>query len=150
MGLKELQEIKENRGKPKEKKKYVIPKISEKRKKQILENGIYIKNKPLDDWFLARKREMVGYCTACSAASPKFNTQRWKWGICHLLPKSLFPSVETHEENWIELCEDHHNMLDTNMEKFSQLPCWQELVNKVKGFSKEVKEHHKILDYYLK
>lgn len=69
----------------------------------------------LDLWFIERSKEMTGKCVNCRRPSTKGDPQYWKFSICHILPKALFPSVATHVLNFIELCfwdESCHSNFD--------------------------------------
>src|ERR1043166_1084033 len=57
----------------------------------------------LVSWYSARKKECLGRCAECYAPIPFFLRHS---SIAHVLPKNEmygFPSVATHEENFIEL-----------------------------------------------
>src|SRR5437899_1974621 len=69
MGLKELQEIRANRDTPREKKKYVIPKISKKRQKKLEEQKDMIK---LDEVFYKEVWAASAHvCQNCDCKLPK-------------------------------------------------------------------------------
>ncbi len=110
MGLKELQELRENRDKPKEKKVYRIPKKSAKKIAREAEekkaNSIEGKDSELDLWFEARRREMSGKCAFCGGRTEKDNDATYRSSVAHLFAKrpTMFPSVSTHPDNWLELC----------------------------------------------
>jgi hypothetical protein len=106
VGLKEIRELKEKALLPKEKKKYYIPKVSEKKKKQIAEQKESGTDNGLDKWFEDRRKEMTGRCCLCNGQSEKKNDETYRRSIHHLLDKrkSMFPSVANHPDNWLELC----------------------------------------------
>jgi len=89
-----------------EKKKHTIPKKSEKRiakeKEQMKAGG----DSALDLWFEARRKEMKGRCQLCGGQTEKKNDKTYRSSIHHLFDKrsSMFPSVSTHEDNWLEVC----------------------------------------------
>lgn len=113
-----------NAGRPlAEKKKYVIPKVSEKRKaKEKAEKGLK-GDSGLDKWFEEMRKRMTGKCLFCGGKTEKSNDDTYRRSIAHLLPKRSvnkggFPSVSTHEENWIELCfygNSCHTNFDSGM-----------------------------------
>lgn len=85
-----------------------IPKISAKKK---AENALEKEargggDSELDVWFEDRRREMTGRCALCNGRSEKGNDDTYRRSIHHLLDKkpTLFPSVATHPDNWLELC----------------------------------------------
>lgn len=104
MGLNEIRKLKQDALLPKEKKKYYIPKKSkktiEKEKQQRDANG----DSALDLWFEERRKEMKGRCVLCHGATSKTNNEFYRHSIHHLLEKSKFKSVATHESNWLEVC----------------------------------------------
>jgi hypothetical protein len=106
MGLKELQEIRANRDKPKEKKIYRIPKVSAKRQKQLSEQKEGGGDTGLDKWFEERRKEMTGKCVLCGGKTEKANDDHYRRSIHHLLDKrkTMFPSVSLHPDNWLEVC----------------------------------------------
>ncbi len=61
-----------------------------------------------EKWFQARRKEMTGRCLFCGGKSEKSNDKTFRSSIAHLLAKKDnfggFPSVATHEDNWLELC----------------------------------------------
>jgi hypothetical protein len=71
----------------------------------------------LDLWFVAKRKEMVGRCLFCNQKTEKENDETYRRSIAHLLPKNknAFPSVATHDSNFIELCF-HNNSCHTNFD----------------------------------
>jgi hypothetical protein len=134
MGLSELQRIKANAGLPKEKKVYKIPKKSKKKIAQEAEEkkGKQDPAASKERWFQDRRREMTGFCKNCHKPSFKNSPEYFRYSIAHILAKrkSMFPSVATHPENWIELCGDCHTNLDNCMIDLIDLACWDEVVVK--------------------
>lgn len=138
MGLDELRRIREDRGKPKEKKVYQMRKVSLKRQKQIEESSAAAKNekfiKPvisgtaeLNRWFLERRKEMTGICAHCGDPSCRNSDEYYKFSIAHILPKRIFKSVATHPLNWIELCfwgNSCHTNMDNSTLDLIDLNCF--------------------------
>jgi len=106
MGLEEIRRLKMEAGLPKQKKQYTIPKKSAKKLKQEKEQKAAGGEDALDLWFEARRREMTGRCELCGGKSEKHNDATYRRSIHHLFDKkpSLYPSVATHEDNWLEVC----------------------------------------------
>lgn len=105
----------------------------------------------LDRWFKDRRKEMTGVCQHCGGKTQmnidvtvkfvkgvgKITSPNYKYSVAHLLPKSIFKSVATHPDNWIELChfgnschknfDDHYidlidlNCFDTVIQKFTKI-----------------------------
>jgi hypothetical protein len=135
MGLAEIIALKEAAKLPKEKKRYTIPRkskkklASEKADKEELKGG----DSELEIWFKERRKSMVGICSHCGGRSCKDSDQYYKFSICHILPKALFPSVATHEYNFIELCfwtNNCHGNMDNNILDLIDMNCWDEIVTK--------------------
>lgn len=87
----------------------------------------------LDAWFLMRDAEATGFCKNCGGKSCKGDEKYYKFSVAHILAKSLFPSVATHEKNSIELCffgKSCHTNLDNNILSLSDLNCWDEIIEK--------------------
>lgn len=91
--------------------------MSNKKKQEVKENKV--KQADLDLWYLGQQKKMTGTCVNCGGRSEKYRTN-----AAHVLPKSLFPSIATHEENCIELC-------------FYGKACHTNYDNKVRGYEIE-------------
>jgi hypothetical protein len=128
---------------PKEKKTpKPIAKVSEKKMAQIAEEKAAGTDGEMDLFFDAMLKKCTGKCLFCNSKTTAADTSFWrddneKWSqeandrnherrievirrasIAHLLPKRPiekggFPSVGTHEDNWIELCWNCHTMFDS-------------------------------------
>lgn len=106
------------------------------------DRGLFVRDAtPVDDsyqealnaWFIAREQEMTGTCINCGGKSCKGNPKYVRFSICHILPKSLFPSVATHPDNWIELCffgKSCHTNMDNKILEMWEMDCWVTIVNK--------------------
>lgn len=87
----------------------------------------------LNRWFKERRKEMTGKCHHCNGNSCKHDDKYYKFSICHILPKAYFPSVATHEYNWVELCfwnKNCHGNMDNKMLDLIEMNCWDEIVTK--------------------
>jgi hypothetical protein len=100
-------------------------------------------------WFLERAKEMTGFCCNCGELSSARSGTYWKWSICHIMPKSTFPSVATHPLNFIECCISCHTLFDRSLSVAHTLKCWPEAVRKFNLFKNEIKESHKYLDLFI-
>lgn len=110
-------------------------------------------------WFEERRKEMTGKCLFCSGKTEKFNDATFRHSIAHLLPKKDnfggFPSVATHEDNWIELCyygNSCHTNFDNAMITLEQLkdtPQWEVIVRKFKKVYPFIAEKEKRNIHYL-
>lgn len=142
----------------KPKKSYSIPKKSAKKRKQEAEEKKGKKDPAAakERWFQDRRNEMTGHCKNCGKPSNKNSNEYFRFSIAHILAKrkSMFPSVATHPDNWIELCTDCHHNLDNCMINLSDLACWDEVVVKFQKIypfiaKEEVKRIPDILLQYI-
>ena len=160
MGIEDIRRLKEDAGKPKPVKKYILPKKSAKKiaqdklEKEIVfvkpkkagwfdigevERGITItdvskpkKNADLQQWFEDRHKELTGKCKHCNGKTQK-GKDNYKNSIGHILPKAYFPSVATHPLNYIELCfygNSCHTNLDNKILDLLDLNCFDEVITK--------------------
>jgi hypothetical protein len=141
MGLKELQELRENRGKPKEKKQYRINKVAAKTAERKAKEAADVEDgkamtsggADLKRWFADRRKELTGSCAHCGGRSCKDSEQYWKFSIAHVLPKNLFKSVATHPKNFIELCffnNSCHTNFDNKTLDIMDLNCFDTVISR--------------------
>lgn len=95
--------------------KKAIPKISEKKKKEMAELKDENGETELVKFFKSCMKRMTGHCFNCTAKTETKVYQSAIYSICHILDKrdTMCPSVKTHPCNWIELCPDCHIEFDT-------------------------------------
>lgn len=122
-------------GRPlKEKKKYVIPAISEKRKVKIQQQKEANTDDGLWKWFEERRTEMKGVCANCGKPTCKNDDEKFHFSIAHLLPKNFFDSVKTNPNNWIELCfwgeKSCHTNFDQKMLDLIDMNCFSTIVDR--------------------
>jgi 5-methylcytosine-specific restriction endonuclease McrA len=111
MGLKELQNIRANRDEPREKKKYVIPKVSKKRQKKLEEQKDLLK---LDEEFYKMVWAASNHeCQNCNCRLPK---TAYNWMFHHLLPKAQYPQFRHTPCNIAILCLECHSKCETNID----------------------------------
>ena len=149
MGLLEIQQLKENAGKPKQKKPYVIPKKSAKKiaQEKAIKSGAEtdLDRRALEFWFhqikmkhLFPSHNVEGFgfvsgganCMECGAWIPQ---DYFRHATAHLLPKKLFKSVATHDLNYLILgagcgCHEKTHRVDL----FSQMKIWPEAARRIK------------------
>jgi hypothetical protein len=131
MGLDQIRRLKIEAGVPRKKKTYVIPAKSEKRLKR--EREAVVNDENLDGWFEARRKDLVGGCKHCGGKSCKEDDKYYRFSICHILPKAYFPSVATHEDNFIELCfwdKNCHGNMDNKTLDLIDMNCFDEIIEK--------------------
>ena len=76
---------------------------------------------------------MNGKCLHCGNVTTMKDDEKFHFSIAHILPKSLFPSVATHPDNWIELCF-WGNACHTNMDQHTldliDMNCFDTIIEK--------------------
>lgn len=113
------------------------------------------KDVELEVWFIHRAKECKGVCFECGGKSTKGDPKYWKYSICHILPKSLFPSIRTHVLNFVELCyfgNSHHSNMDNNGYEYVQrnMPkTWALIVQRFNLMYPSIKEKSKIPDILI-
>jgi hypothetical protein len=92
--------------------------------------------KPQEQWYLDRRDEMTGICIECGLGTNVKDDKYYRWSVCHIVPKSLVPSVATYEHNWIELCQHHHQEFDNTFDRAAAMKCFREAKMKFRLFQK--------------
>jgi len=121
-------------GRPlKEKKTYKIPKKSEKRiakeKEQSETKG---SETELQKWYA---RIMKTEKPICWETGNKINTEdkvAWHGSIAHVLPKSLFPSVATHQCNYLilQMYGGTHGQYDSSWHNAQKMKVWPTAIDR--------------------
>jgi len=126
-------------------KKHSIARVSPKRKEDNKQPDIH--QEELDKWFeMQRKLALTGshVCAECGVdvSSDLLSGETWIWRrvLCHIFPKSRFPSVQTHPLNCIILCWQHHSTMDSSWSKAKEMKVWELVVSKAKVISKQISE----------
>ncbi len=132
--LKKRQQWNAGESKPiKEKKTYTIPKISEKKKKEMAEEKARLggDDTELDKFFKDQRKKLIGICQCgCARKSSKHENEHFKSSIAHIFPKSIFESIKCHPLNWVERnfwdgC--HTNMDHGGLEKWPMFADWEDI-----------------------
>jgi len=107
--------------------KKAIPKISEKKKKEMAEEKKELDGDetPLVKWF---KKQMKVMPEFCEETGLKMETKIYKYAImsiCHILPKATCKSVSLHPLNRMFFNVDFHHKFDSmSWEEREKLGCW--------------------------
>lgn len=132
-------------------KKY-IPKISEKKKKEIAlakESGT---DSGLDKFFEAQRKRLVGVCQCgCGKKSQKKDDTFYRYCICHIFPKKTFKSISTHPLNWVErtFWEGHHTNFDEQgMDKWPLMADWDDIKEKFHQLTPLLTEKERATKFY--
>lgn len=88
----------------------------------------------LDRWYQDRRIEMTNCCIECGKRTNKINDKYYRWSVCHIVPKSLVPSVAINIFNWVELCQLHHQEFDSTFDKAANMMCFGEVKMKFELF----------------
>lgn len=106
-----------NSGRPlPEKKVYKLKQVSDKLAAKRAEEKATGTDGEMDAFFKNMRKRMVGKCILCGNTTNKNDDEKFHFSIAHILPKSYFQSVATHESNWIELCFWGENSCHTNLD----------------------------------
>lgn len=102
----------------------------------LLEEKGIVKSQDLELFYRLRRQEMKGVCQEgnCKNSTNTDHDKYFRWSICHIVPKSLVKSVATNENNWIELCMEHHGDFDNTFERTSKMMCFIEAKRKFQLF----------------
>lgn len=120
MGIKEPEK--------KEKVKF-IPKISEKKRKQLKSDKPERNMKEM--WFAEIRPLLTGTCQCgCGEPSSKNDDNTFRSSCCHIFPKNIFKSVRFHPLNFVE--RNFHNGCHTNMDnqgldKWPNMADWEDI-----------------------
>jgi hypothetical protein len=124
-----------NAGRPlPEKKKYSIPKKSEKRIEKEKEQRESGGDSSLDLFYDRNRKKMVGVCQCgCAQPSQKKDDTFYRNCICHIFPKRIFKSIATHDLNWVERTfwmGHHSNMDNRSMDLWPKFADWDDIKEK--------------------
>lgn len=136
MGIENIKRIKEDARvwAPKSRKP-----IAKKSAKRISQEKEYKKQLAGDDtlkeqWFKARRREMVGVCQCgCAEPSQRDSDVMFRGSAAHIFPKRIFESVMYHPLNWVErrvIGGCHHNMDDRSLDLWPGMADWDDIKEK--------------------
>jgi 5-methylcytosine-specific restriction endonuclease McrA len=112
MGLQQLQNIRDHRNDPKVKKKYIIPKVSKKRAKQILEQKATLEADK--EFYKAIWAASPHWCFECGK---KLGREPLTLFFHHLLEKRNYPQFRHTPENITILCPDCHSQVEVDLDK---------------------------------
>lgn len=135
MGLLEIQRLKDNAKLPKKKTVYVIPKVSEKKKKKdALLKSMVTDETEKEKWFAAIRKKLVGTCQCgCGNKSQKYDDTYFRGSCCHIFPKSKFDSIKYHPLNYVERAMFggcHTNLDEQSMDRWVNMADWENIKEK--------------------
>ena len=156
MGLKEIQELKNNAGKPKPPKQHIIPKKSaEKLAREAAEKEERGGNDTLmENWHKARRREAVGICQCgCGQSSQKKDDMWFRSSNAHIFPKAKFPSVMYHPLNRVERAVFggcHTNMDEGGLDKWPNMADFDDIKEKFHILAPLLTDEERAAKFYSK
>lgn len=111
MGLRELQRIKQEAEEPKQKKQYVIPKVSKKRQKKLQDQKVLLEKD--EEFYKEVYAASPHKCQNCDCKLPR-NPSNFMFH--HLLEKRNYPQYRHVPENIMILCLTCHSKAETNID----------------------------------
>lgn len=120
---------------PKPKKQYSIPKMSAKKlakeKAEKEERGG--EKTSLEKWYDMIMDLEEGVCWETGDKINKKDRLGWHGSISHIFSKKLFPSVATHQLNYLILSmwNGSHGTFDSSWERASKMKVWRIAVNRM-------------------
>lgn len=130
----ELQRLKLYGKQVEQKKRYTIPKKSQKKiAAEAAEKEARGDNDTdLQRFYKSAVKHMTGYCAETGLRTETKIFQYAIMSICHILPKSTCKSAATHPCNWIELNVDFHKKFDAmSWEEREKMGCWEVIRDKL-------------------
>lgn len=142
-----------NAGRPlKEKKRYVIPKVSPKRQKQLKEQKQAGGDSDMDLFFQRTRKYMVGTCQCgCAKPTQKNDDTFYRHCIAHIFPKRLFKSIATNPLNWVERAfwgGCHSVMDDTSMDKWVNMADFDDIKEKFHQLAPLLTDEERATKFY--
>jgi len=121
----ELQRLKLYGKQVQQKKRYVIPKVSAKRKLQIVEDKILFEQDK--DFYKEIWAASKHACQSCGVKLPKEPLTLF---FHHLLPKSIYPQFRHEPSNIAILCFECHSKCETNIDFAPKIKMIKDRVSK--------------------
>lgn len=129
--------------------------IQPKSKKKIAEEAAAKEagtDQAMDKFYEAMRKKMVGVCQCgCGLRSQKSDDNFFRHCICHIFPKKIFKSIETHTLNWVErtFWGGHHTNLDERgMDKWPAMADWDDIKEKFHVLSELLTDAERATKFY--
>lgn len=124
-----IRAIKEQASLPREKKRYVIPKVSKNRaaKNAAAKEDRSGEDTELQKWYANIMQNEYPKCWETDEPINKQDKMGWHGSISHVLPKSDYPSVATHPLNYmiLKMWGGTHGQYDSSWENASKMKVWK-------------------------
>lgn len=136
---------------PEKEKKY-LRKISPKRQAKLDEQKESGTDQARDKFYESMRKKMVGVCQCgCGQKSQKSDDTFFRHCICHIFPKKIFKSIETHPLVWVErtFWGGHHTNLDEQgMDKWPAMADWDDIKEKFHVLSELLTDAERATKFY--
>ena len=137
-----------------QRKVHKIPQVSKRRKEKLKEQGMVVQVNSLDKFFTDARKKMTGVCQCgCAEKSQKQDDTFFKHCICHIFPKSIFPSIANHPLNWVErtFWGGHHTNFDEQgMDKWPMMADWDDIKEKFHELAPQLTDEERAHKFYHK
>lgn len=133
-----------------------IPKVGEKKKKQLAEEkkARGDEDPAKERWFKARRREMVGTCQCgCAKPSQKNDHLYFRHSAAHVFPKALFLSIALHPANCVERAfwgGCHTNMDEGGLDKWPLMADWEDIKERFHVLAPLLTDEERAIKFYTK
>lgn len=133
-----------------------IAKVSEKKAKKDAEEKKLRGGEDtlLEQWFKARRKEMVGTCQCgCAKPSSKNDELYFRHSAAHIFPKATFISVMYHPLNWVERAfwgGDHTNMDEGGLDKWPNYADWEDIKERFHVLAPLLTDEERATKFYSK
>jgi hypothetical protein len=99
----------------------------------INRNKLQTKNSKLESWFTRKIKQCLWICEECGVNCHSSDAKYQRAAQAHLLPKSLFPSVATHDLNHKTLGPSCgcHNKYDVSWKSASKMKIWKSALQQI-------------------
>jgi len=153
MSAESIRKLKEEALLPKKKKIYFMPKVSKKKQKIDREERADRNGEDTDQqkWYKLTISSCDRVCWNCNADLSRLSRDEMFSCVAHVLPKSIFPSVATHPDNYMILGRycNCHGQYDSSWENASKMPIFKEAIDRFVIMEPEVVERSKIPDVFI-
>jgi hypothetical protein len=113
-------------------KQNAAPKDTDKKKKTF-SSAPKMPNAKLESWFTRKIKQCLWICEECGVNCHSTDAKYQRAAQAHLLPKSLFPSVATHDLNHKTLGPSCgcHNKYDVSWKSASKMKIWKSALQQI-------------------
>lgn len=99
------------------------------------------------NWYEDKIRQLKYRCENCGDRIIHKDKKYDHWAICHVLPKAIFKSIATHDDNWWEGCNTCHTLYDeyfqNHDERLTEMQILPVVIEKIKILKPFISEHRR-------